>query len=59
MQGTVWTAGGCTSWYLDKTGRNGSVWPGSTLGYRRRTRCLEPADHILRPRVANPDPVTS
>jgi cation diffusion facilitator CzcD-associated flavoprotein CzcO len=53
MQGTVWTAGGCTSWYLDKTGRNSSLWPGFTLDYRRRTRRVERGDHILRPRVAN------
>jgi hypothetical protein len=59
MRGTVWTSGGCTSWYLDRTGRNSSLWPGSTLDYRRRTRRLDPADHILAPRVADPNPVTA
>ena len=36
-QGTVWTAGGCQSWYLDRTGRNSAVWPDFTWKYRRRT----------------------
>lgn len=35
MQGTVWTSGGCKSWYLDKTGRNSTLWPDFTWQYRR------------------------
>ena len=27
MAGTVWTAGGCASWYLDRHGRNTTLWP--------------------------------
>jgi hypothetical protein len=30
MRTTVWIAGGCRSWYLDATGRNSTIWPGST-----------------------------
>jgi hypothetical protein len=36
MRGTVWTAGGCQSWYLDAAGRNSTLWPGSTWHFRRR-----------------------
>jgi cation diffusion facilitator CzcD-associated flavoprotein CzcO len=36
-RGTVWTAGGCKSWYLDRTGRNSAVWPDFSWKYRRRT----------------------
>jgi cation diffusion facilitator CzcD-associated flavoprotein CzcO len=25
--GSVWTAGGCVSWYLDSSGRNSTLWP--------------------------------
>lgn len=32
----VWNAGGCASWYLDAQGRNVTLWPGSTLGFRRK-----------------------
>ncbi|MFD4352659.1 flavin-containing monooxygenase [Nocardia sp. NPDC058518] len=46
--GSVWTAGGCSSWYLDATGRNSNLWPGSTLTFRRMTRRFQPSDHVLR-----------
>lgn len=44
--GTVWTAGGCDSWYLDDTGRNSTLWPWSTLAFMWRTR-FDPADYII------------
>ena len=47
MQGSVWTAGGCQSWYLDQTGRNSALWPGYTMPFRRRLRTLRPADYEL------------
>ena len=31
LEGSVWTAGGCASWYLDGSGRNRTLWPGYTL----------------------------
>ena len=39
----MWNAGGCASYYLDATGRNSSIWPGSTLRYRLRTRRFDAA----------------
>ncbi len=45
LTGTVWTAGGCRSWYLDKGGVNRALWPGSTVRYWWRTRRL-PAGHF-------------
>ncbi|MEV4678264.1 MULTISPECIES: flavin-containing monooxygenase [Actinomadura] len=45
LDGTVWNAGGCTSWYLRDGRRNASNWPGSMLAYRRRTRTLDPSDY--------------
>jgi hypothetical protein len=38
MEGTVWTAGHCQSWYLDDTGRNTTLWPSFSWTFRRRTR---------------------
>ena len=38
MRGTVWTAGGCESWYLDATGRNSTLWPDFSWRFRRRAR---------------------
>lgn len=41
---TVWATGGCTSWYQRRDGRITTLWPGSTLEYRRRTRRLAGGD---------------
>jgi cation diffusion facilitator CzcD-associated flavoprotein CzcO len=46
--GTVWTAGGCQSWYLTADGRNPTIWPGWTLEYRWRTRRFRDRDYELR-----------
>ncbi|MBZ5737605.1 flavin-containing monooxygenase [Nocardioides mangrovi] len=35
MKRTVWTRGGCDSWYLDEHGRNTTLWPKSTVTFRR------------------------
>ena len=35
-EGTVWTAGGCDSYYLDETGRQFAIYPGFVTGFRRR-----------------------
>lgn len=35
MKRTVWTRGGCDSWYLDEHGRNTTLWPKSTVSFRR------------------------
>ena len=48
-EGSVWTSGGCTSWYLDATGRNSNLWPSTTIAYRLKTRQFRPADHTLTP----------
>ncbi len=53
-RGSVWTAGGCTSWYLDSTGRNSVLWPGSVRAYQRRLARFEPSDY----RVALPRPAS-
>jgi cation diffusion facilitator CzcD-associated flavoprotein CzcO len=42
MAGTVW-ATGCRSWYIDATGRNSTLWPGSTWRYRRRMKRFDAA----------------
>jgi cation diffusion facilitator CzcD-associated flavoprotein CzcO len=34
--GTVWASGGCASWYLDKTQKNTTLWPGFTFSFMRR-----------------------
>lgn len=47
MTGTVWTSGGCRSWYLDATGRNSTLWPDFTWRFRRRVARFEPAEYAM------------
>jgi cation diffusion facilitator CzcD-associated flavoprotein CzcO len=44
-EGSVWTAGGCLSWYVDATGRNSTLWPGSVRAYQRRLARFEIGDY--------------
>ncbi|MCF6522286.1 NAD(P)/FAD-dependent oxidoreductase [Streptomyces sp. JJ36] len=49
MRRTVWSTGGCDSWYLDDNGRNTTVWPGTTAEFRRVTRRLDLTEYeVLR-----------
>jgi cation diffusion facilitator CzcD-associated flavoprotein CzcO len=43
---TVWNSG-CSSWYLDGTGRNTTLWPDFTWRYRQRTRRFDAERYSL------------
>jgi cation diffusion facilitator CzcD-associated flavoprotein CzcO len=47
MRGTVWVAGGCASWYLDRTGRNSAIWPDSSWRFYRRAASFKPGEYVL------------
>ncbi|MFD8317108.1 flavin-containing monooxygenase [Kitasatospora purpeofusca] len=47
MDRTVWSTGGCRSWYLDKSGKNTVLWPGSTTSFRRATRKVDLTEYEL------------
>ncbi|WP_214367242.1 flavin-containing monooxygenase [Pseudonocardia sp. H11422] len=47
LAGTVWTAGGCRSWYLDSDGGTSALWPGYTWQFQKALRRFEPADYRL------------
>ena len=51
---TVWNSGGCRSWYLDRTGRNSSLWPDGTWRFRRRVARIDPTEYVTS-RGANGD----
>ena len=53
MARSVWTTG-CSSWYLDATGRNSALWPDWTWRFRQRTRRFDPAAHVLRAAAPGP-----
>jgi hypothetical protein len=48
-EGSVWSVGGCISWYLDATGRNSALWPGSVRAYQRRLARFDPDDYSWQP----------
>lgn len=49
LHGTVWTAGGCQSWYMDSKGKNTTIWPDFTFRFRRALRRFEPDEYLLAP----------
>jgi cation diffusion facilitator CzcD-associated flavoprotein CzcO len=49
---TVWSQGGCRSWYLDARGRNTTLWPGFTFAFRRATQDFDTESYELAPRTA-------
>ncbi|MGH9136358.1 MAG: flavin-containing monooxygenase [Acidimicrobiales bacterium] len=56
MDGTVWTAGGCASWYLDDRGRNTTLWPDFTFRFRNRLRRFDREAYEVEPaRVREPE----
>jgi cation diffusion facilitator CzcD-associated flavoprotein CzcO len=49
MQRTVWSTGGCSSWYQARDGRITTLWPGSTLAFRWHTRRFRLDHHETLP----------
>jgi cation diffusion facilitator CzcD-associated flavoprotein CzcO len=56
MGPTVWSTGGCKSWYLNEAGRNPILWPGSTVRFRRKTRRVDESEYV---RISAPTPTTA
>ncbi|WP_216215952.1 flavin-containing monooxygenase [Amycolatopsis aidingensis] len=56
LAGTVYNAGGCSSYYLDANGRNSFSWPWSTGRMRRRLREFDPTAYTIGTAPAAPDP---
>ena len=48
LEGTIWTAGGCQSWYLDADGGTSAMWPGYTWQFRRALRSFDAGAYRLR-----------
>jgi cation diffusion facilitator CzcD-associated flavoprotein CzcO len=46
-RGTVWVAGGCSSYYIDRNGRNSTLWPSFTWPFRQQTRRFDEAAYAL------------
>jgi cation diffusion facilitator CzcD-associated flavoprotein CzcO len=49
MRRTVWSTGGCESWYLDRHGRNTTLWPRSTFGFRALLKSFDKEAYAVTP----------
>lgn len=49
MGPTVWTTGGCASWYLDKFGNNTTLWPGQTFTFRKQLSKFDVEKYDVEP----------
>ena len=48
LGGSIWTDGGCTSWYLHpRTGKNVALWPGFTWQFRLQTQRFDTSAYEL------------
>jgi cation diffusion facilitator CzcD-associated flavoprotein CzcO len=48
LQKTVWSTG-CKNWYLTRTGKNTTLWPGFTFSFRKLTRNFDAAHYSFAP----------
>jgi cation diffusion facilitator CzcD-associated flavoprotein CzcO len=48
LKSSVWSSG-CMSWYLTRSGKNTTIWPGFTFEFRLRTRRFDAGSYDLVP----------
>jgi hypothetical protein len=49
VAGTVWNVGGCSSWYIDRNGRNSTIWPDFTFRFFAALRGFDVAEYRVVP----------
>ncbi|ANH36850.1 4-hydroxyacetophenone monooxygenase [Nocardioides dokdonensis FR1436] len=54
MRRTVWSTGGCASWYLDEHGRNTTLWPRTTVTFRRQLARFDVAAYAVAAEHSHP-----
>jgi hypothetical protein len=59
MKRTVWTTGGCQSWYLDAHGKNTVLWPRSTFSFRRLLAEFDVAAYDVEAGATSPQEVSA
>ncbi|QNN52426.1 flavin-containing monooxygenase [Nocardioides mesophilus] len=55
MKRTVWSTGGCSSWYLDAHGRNTTLWPRTTFVFRRLLSSFDVERYVTTPAGPGPE----
>ncbi len=51
---SVWTTGGCASWYLDRNGNNPTLWPDYTFRFARKLRQFDAESYYQRQKPRRP-----
>lgn len=54
LRGTVWNDGGCSSYYIDATGRNSAIYPWTTIRFKHDTERFNLDDYELTPAISTP-----
>lgn len=52
LQDSVWNKGGCSSYFIDRNGRNSTAWPWTTLEMRRQLSRFKLEEYILNKQSA-------
>jgi len=52
MKRTVWSTGGCASWYMDAHGNNTTLWPRTTFSFRGETSHFDVAAYTVQAATA-------
>ena len=47
LQTTVWNKGGCQSYFIDRNGRNSTVWPWTTFKLREKMKHFELGEYLV------------
>jgi cation diffusion facilitator CzcD-associated flavoprotein CzcO len=47
--GTVWVNGGCNSWYIDRNGKNSTLWPDHTFRFFAAMKRFKPSEYRVAP----------
>ena len=47
LKNTVWNTGGCSSYFIDRNGRNSTLWPWTTFEMRARLAQCDLNDYVL------------
>ncbi|MCB1180367.1 MAG: NAD(P)/FAD-dependent oxidoreductase [Leptospiraceae bacterium] len=48
LEKSIWNTGGCASWYLNKNGRNTTLWPGFTFEFKKLTEKFNINDYSIQ-----------
>lgn len=53
LQTTVWNKGGCHSYFIDRNGRNSTVWPWTTFKLKERMKRFNLKEYLIDSNVPN------